>query len=52
MKVFQTYSIGLILILSFSMSGMAQDTTKTKKPKIKFSDIVRVNGYIKNLNIL
>ena len=33
-------------------SAIAQDSTKTKKPKVKFSDIVRVNGYIKNLNIV
>lgn len=47
-----------VVLCAFSVflcgSLFAQDTTstKTKKPKIKFSDIVRVNGYIKNLNIL
>ncbi len=33
-------------------SAIAQDTTKTAKPKVKFSDIVSINGYVKNLNIL
>ena len=29
----------------------AQDSTETK-PKVKFSDIVRISGYVKNLNIV
>lgn len=47
------YSLLVIITLGFSTSVKAQsDTAKTKKPKVKFSDIVQVNGYIKNLNIL
>lgn len=36
----------------FSGSLFAQDSTKTRQTKVKFSDIVRINGYVKNLNIL
>lgn len=39
-------------LLVLVSSVMAQkDSTKTK-PKVKFSDIVRISGYVKNLNIL
>ena len=31
-------------------STFAQDSTESIKPKVTFSDIVRINGYIKNLN--
>ena len=44
-------SIWYLLVLA-SVAVAQTDTTKAKKPKVKFSDIVRVNGYIKNLNIL
>jgi hypothetical protein len=35
-------------------SAFAQetDTTSTPSPKIKFSDIVQIHGYVKNLNIV
>lgn len=47
----------IVLLCAFSVilcaTAFAQkDTTKAKKPKVKFSDIVQINGYIKNLNIL
>ena len=45
--------ISILTVVLLTSSVWAQtDTTKTKKPKVKFSDIVQVNGYIKNLNIL
>ncbi|MGB0368392.1 MAG: hypothetical protein ACPGD8_03240 [Flavobacteriales bacterium] len=47
---------GACLIFSFLLCTtsitVAQDSTKTKKPKVKFSDIVSFNGYLKNLNIV
>ncbi|MBL4587075.1 MAG: hypothetical protein JKX84_08485 [Flavobacteriales bacterium] len=46
----------LCVLCAFSLflcgSTFAQDTTKTQKPKVKFSDIVRISGYVKNLNIV
>lgn len=42
----------LALVLLAGSAWAQDDTTKTKKPKVKFSDIVQVNGYIKNLNIV
>lgn len=41
--------IGVFLSTGF---GFAQSDTTKEKPKVKFSDIVRVSGYIKNLNII
>ena len=40
-----------ITLVFFGTEGWAQDSTQTK-PKVKFSDIVRVSGYIKNLNVV
>lgn len=43
------------LLIGFLLStglGFAQSDTTKEKPKVKFSDIVRVSGYIKNLNIV
>ncbi|MDC0303723.1 hypothetical protein OAL15_01800 [Flavobacteriales bacterium] len=38
-----------ITLVFFGAEGWAQDSTQTK---VKFSDIVRVSGYVKNLNII
>jgi hypothetical protein len=40
-----------ITLVFFGAEGWAQDSTQTK-PKVKFSDVVRVNGYVKNLNVV
>lgn len=42
----------LIFLLLLTIQTSGQDSTNTAKPKTKFSDVVRVSGYIKNLNIL
>lgn len=44
--------IGFLLTLALcSMGAIAQDSTAVK-PKRKFKDIVMINGYLKNLNIV
>lgn len=56
LSVYGRRTVGISLYLLFSVFlceiTTAQDSTKTKKPKIKFSDIVQLNGYLKNLNIV
>lgn len=52
MSASKTIAILLLGLLVLTNPSYSQtDSTKTK-PKVKFSDIVRVSGYIKNLNIL
>jgi hypothetical protein len=47
-------TIAFLLVGFFLSSGFsfAQSDTIKEKPKVKFSDIVRVSGYFKNLNIV
>ncbi len=46
-------SLALIFCSLFLCGSIsAQDSTNVQKPKRKFSDIVQVNGYLKNLNIV
>ncbi|MFT7154367.1 MAG: hypothetical protein ACI9Z7_001437 [Alteromonas macleodii] len=42
----------VLFVLFSASSSLAQDTTKVEKPKRKFSDVVTLRGYVKNLNIV
>ncbi|MGB1317958.1 MAG: hypothetical protein ACPG5W_07115, partial [Flavobacteriales bacterium] len=43
-------TIGILLFVFLGATSFAQQKEE-KKPKVKFSDIVSFNGYLKNLNI-
>ncbi|MFC2175927.1 hypothetical protein ACFLR1_03005 [Bacteroidota bacterium] len=45
-------SVWVVLFVLFgSTYSLAQDSTQVQKPKRKFSDVVTLRGYLKNLNI-
>lgn len=46
------FLLTVLVLLWPSLAQAQQDSTKSLQNKVKFSDIVQVNGYIKNLNIL
>lgn len=51
-RIFTDFALcSLCLLSALCGKSLAQDTTETK-PKRAFKDIVRVSGYIKNLNIV
>jgi hypothetical protein len=42
----------VLFVLFSASSSLAQDTTKVEKSRRKFSDVVTLRGYVKNLNIV
>lgn len=46
------FPVCLLLSIFLCQTALAQDTTEVQKPKRKFSDIVTLRGYLKNLNIV